>query len=132
VQCGDCGNPVPVEPVKRPARPEDAADDLSLAIDRTDAMCHGLMHRSKTSARAFAAVSFVYFSVECPSDKFHGINCRPQLGAKLLDGFLHWRRQVSPPLNNLTHRFFDGSQHVLYGNVTVGSRHGTVASSFSR
>jgi hypothetical protein len=24
------------------------------------------------------------------------------------------RRQVSPPVDNLTHRFFDGSQHFFY------------------
>jgi hypothetical protein len=49
------------------------------------------------------------------------------LGAKLLDRFSHRRRQVSPPVNNLTHRFFDGSQHLLYCNITVGSRHSAVA-----
>jgi hypothetical protein len=27
----------------------------------------------------------------------------------------------------LRHRFLDGSQHVLYCNVTIGSRHGAVA-----
>jgi hypothetical protein len=79
------------------------------------------------SGRAFPAVSFVYLSVECPFNKFYGINCRPKLGAKLLDRFFHWRRQVSPPVNNLTHRFFDGSQHFLYCNITVGSRHSAVA-----
>jgi hypothetical protein len=68
-------------------------------------------------------------SVECPFDKFYGINCRPELGAKLLDRNFHWRRQISPPVDNLTHGFFDGSQHFLYCNVTVGSRHGVVASS---
>src|SRR5262245_21601915 len=84
------------------------------------------------SGRTFPAVSFVYFSVECPFYKFYGINCRPKLGAKLLDRFFHRRRQVSPPVNNLTHRFFDGSQHFLYCNFTVGSRHSAVASPFSR
>src|SRR5262249_13881650 len=54
-------------------------------------------------------------------------NCSPKLGAKLLDRFLHRRRQVSPPANSLTHRFFDGLQHLLYCNVAVGSRHGVVA-----
>ena len=34
--------------------------------------------------RAFPAVSFMYLSVECPFNKFYGINCRPKLGAKLL------------------------------------------------
>src|SRR5215831_8410785 len=82
----------------------------------------------QTSGRAFPAVSFVHLSVECPSNKFYGINCRPKLDAKLLDRFFHRRRQVSPPVNNLTHRFFDGSQHFFYCNFTVGSRHGAVAS----
>ena len=111
------GKPVSVEPGQAP-RPAGGCGRLSFPRYRpTDAMCHGLMHRSKTSGRAFPAVSFVYFSVECPFDKFHGINCRLQLGAKLLNGFFHRCRQVSPPVNNLTHRFFDGSQHVLYCNV---------------
>src|SRR5262245_12769626 len=86
----------------------------------------------RTSGRAFPTVSFVYLSVECPSNKFYGINCRPKLGAKLLDRFFHRRRQVSPPVNRLTHRFFDGLQHFLYCNFTVGSRHSAVACSFSR
>src|SRR5204863_9809845 len=86
----------------------------------------------RTSGRAFPAVGFVYLSVECPFNKFYGINCRLKLGAKLLDRFFHRRRQVSPPVNNLTHRFFDGSQHFLYCNFTVGSRHRAVASSSSR
>jgi hypothetical protein len=91
-------------------------------------MCHNLAHApQQTSGRAFPVVSFVYLSVECPSDKFHGINCRPKLGAKLLDRFFHRRRQVSPPVNNLTHRFFDGSQHFLYCDFTVGFRHSAVA-----
>jgi hypothetical protein len=30
------------------------------------------------------------------------------------------------------HRFFDGSQHFLYRNFTVGSRHSTVASFFQQ
>jgi hypothetical protein len=83
----------------------------------------------QTSGRAFPAVSFVYLSVECPFNKFYGVNCRPKLDAKLLDRFFHRRRQVSPPVNNLTHRFFDGSQHFLYCNFTVGSRHSAVAPS---
>src|SRR5262249_30125257 len=73
-----------------------------------------------------------YLSVEGPSNKFYGINCRPKLGAKLLDRFFHRRRQVSPPVNRLTHRLFDGSHHFLYCDFTVGSRHSAVASSFSR
>jgi hypothetical protein len=86
----------------------------------------------QTSGSALAAVIFVYLSVECPFYKFDGINCRPKLGAKLLNRFFHRRRQVSPPVNNVTHRFFDGSEHFLYRNFTVGSRHSAVASSSSR
>jgi hypothetical protein len=46
----------------------------------------------KTSRRAFPVLTFVYLSVECPSNKFYGINCRPKLSAKLLDRFFHSRR----------------------------------------
>ena len=83
------------------------------------------------SSRTFPVVRFVYLSVECPFDKFYGINCRLKLGAKLLYRFFHRRRQISPTVNNLTHRFFDSSQHSLYCNFTVGSRHSAVASSSS-
>ena len=48
----------------------------------------------QTSGRALPVVSFVYLSVECPLDKFYGINCRPKLDAKLLDRFSH--RQPRP------------------------------------
>jgi hypothetical protein len=51
----------------------------------------------QASGRAFPAVSFGYLSVECPFNKFYGINCHHKLGAKLLDRFFHRRRQVSPP-----------------------------------
>src|SRR5262249_35358945 len=80
------------------------------------------------SGRTFTAVNLRYLSVECPSNKFYGINCRAKLGAKLLNRFFHRRRQVSPPVNSATHRFFDGSQHFLYCNFTVGYRHSAVAS----
>jgi hypothetical protein len=33
----------------------------------------------QTSARAFPAVIFGYLSVECPFNKFYGINCCPKL-----------------------------------------------------
>src|SRR5580693_7619155 len=81
------------------------------------------------SSRTFPVVCFVYLSVECPFDKFYGINCRLKLGAKLLYRFFHRRRQISPTVNNVTHRFFDSSQHFLYRNFTVGSCHSAVASS---
>ena len=41
----------------------------------------------QTSGSAFTALIFGYLPVECPFDKFDGINCRPKLGAKLLDRF---------------------------------------------
>ncbi len=68
-------------------------------------------------------VSFVDFSVECPFYKFYGINCRPELGAKLLDRFFHRRRQVSPSVNNLTHRFFNGCYHLFDGDLAVSLHH---------
>jgi hypothetical protein len=71
-------------------------------------------------------VSFVYLSAERLFNEFYGINCRPKFDTKLLDRFFHLRRQVSPPVNNLRHRFLHGSQHVLYCNVTIGSGHGPV------
>ena len=83
------------------------------------------------SSRTFPVVCFVYLSVECPFDKFYGINCRLKLGAKLLYRFFHRRRQISPTVNNVTHRFFDSSQHSLYCNFTVGFRHSAAASSSS-
>src|SRR5262245_11727915 len=75
-------------------------------------------------------LGFVYFSVERLFYKFYGINCRSKLGAKLLDRFFHRWRQISPPVNDATHRFFDGPQHVLYRFFTVSSRHSAVASLF--
>ena len=38
---------------------------------------------------------------------------------KLLDRFFHRQRQVSPPLNNATHRFLHGSRHSRYCNFTI-------------
>src|SRR6516164_39744 len=64
-----------------------------------------------------------YSPVECPSNKFYGINCRPKLGTKLLNRFFHRRRQVSPPVNRLTHCFFDGCYHLIDGDVAVGLCH---------
>ena len=72
----------------------------------------------------------MHFSVERPFDEFNGINCHPEFGAKLRDRIFHQRRQVPPPVIDLTHRLFDGLQHVLYRNLTVGSRHGAVTSVF--
>jgi len=52
------------------------------------------------------------------------------LDAKLIDRIFHRRQEVFPVVNNATHRFFDGSEHFLYCNIAVGSRHSTVASFF--
>src|SRR5262249_25645296 len=81
-----------------------------------------------TSGRALPAFSFGYLSVECPFDEFHGIDCRPELGAKLLDRFFHRRRQLAPPVNGAAHRLFDGRYHLLDRHVAVNLRHGPVAS----
>src|SRR6516165_7116180 len=72
------------------------------------------------SGRAFPVVSFMYTPGECLFYKFHGINCLPKLAAKLFDRFFHRRRQVSPVVKYLTHCFFDGSYHLLDGDVAVG------------
>ena len=62
----------------------------------------------RTSGWAFPVVSFGYLSVECPSYKVYGINCRPKLAAKLLDCLFHRGWEVSPVDNNAMHRLFDG------------------------
>ena len=84
-------------------------------------------HNRTHASQGFTAVSFAYLSVEFPFYKFYGINLRPKLDVKRLDRFFHWRRQVSPPVNNLTHRFLDGSQHFRYCNFTISFRHSAVA-----
>src|SRR3954451_20200494 len=66
---------------------------------------------------------FVYLSVERLSNEFHGIYCRAELNPKLLDRLFHRRRQASPINKHIAHRLFDGSQHLLHCNLTVGSRH---------
>jgi len=72
----------------------------------------------------------VYLSAERLVYKFYGIDSRPNLDAKLIDSIFHRRREVFPAVNNPTHRFFDGSEHFFHCNITVGSRHSTVASFF--
>src|SRR5215475_1645426 len=66
---------------------------------------------------------FRYSPVERFFYKFDGIDCCPKLGTKLLDRFFHRRRQVSPPINRLTHRFFDRCYHLIDGDVAVGLCH---------
>src|SRR5215510_5219722 len=75
---------------------------------------------AKKSGRAAPMISFVYLSAKCLFHELYGINCRPKFDTKLLDRFFHRRWQVSPPANNLRHRFLDSSQHVLYCNFTIG------------
>src|SRR5262249_59943214 len=59
------------------------------------ALCQKRTHPlQQTSGRAFPVVSIVYLSIECPFDKFYGVNCRLKLGAKLLDRFFHGRRHL--------------------------------------
>src|SRR4029077_15237474 len=94
------------------------------AAPMSAALGHNRTHApQQTSGRAFPAVSFGYLPVECPFNKFCGINCCPKLGAKLLDRFFHRRRQVPPPVDSAAHRFFDGFQHFLHCHFTIGSRH---------
>src|SRR6516165_1502217 len=76
-----------------------------------------------SSQAARTAGSALCANIACPSNKFYGINCRPKLGTKLLDRFFHRRRQVSPPVNRLTHCFFDGCYHLIDGDVAVGLCH---------
>src|SRR4051812_36304227 len=59
------------------------------------------------------------FSGKRLPDKFYGINCRPKLNTKLFDRFFHRRRQISPPVNDLTHCFLDSGYHLLDGDVAV-------------
>jgi hypothetical protein len=101
--------------------------ELHIGLER------GRAHAAREkSGRPFPAVSFLHLSVERPFDKFHGINSRPKLSAKLLDRFIHRWRQLFPPVKNLAHRVFDGSQHFLYSNFTVGLRHSALVYSSSR
>src|SRR5262249_26280359 len=60
---------------------------------------------AKKSGRAAPMISFVYLSAKCLFHELYGINCRPKFDTKLLDRFFHRRWQVSPPANNLRHRF---------------------------
>ena len=76
------------------------------------------------SRRTFPVVRVVHLPVERSFYEFDGIDCRTKLSAKFFDGFFHRRWQISPPVNDLTHRFFDGAKHVFCCNVTVRSCHG--------
>ena len=52
----------------------------------TGAHANRTMHRSKYQAGLSRGQ---FLSVECPFNKFYGINCRSKLGVKLLDRFFH-------------------------------------------
>src|SRR5262249_61762091 len=81
-------------------------EQILISANRMSALGDNRTHApQQTSGRAFPAVSFVYLSVECSFNKFYGINCRPKLGAKLLDRFFHRRLPVTLPLTNLTDDF---------------------------
>ena len=67
--------------------------------------------------------SFVHVPVERPFNKFYGVRLPPQVGRELLDRVFYRRWQVSPIADDLTYRFFNGSQHFPYRNITVGSGH---------
>src|SRR5262249_5166702 len=88
----------------------------------------GLMHRSKHQAGPFPR------SVSCtclPSALF--TNSTESIAApswvRNCDRSFHRRRQVSPPVNNLTHGFFDGCYHLLDCHVAVSLQH-SLASPF--
>src|SRR5260370_18813027 len=51
----------------------------------------------QTSGKAFPAVSFVYLSVDCPFNKFYGINCRPQVGCETARSLLSSAVAGLPP-----------------------------------
>src|ERR1700746_686017 len=54
---------------------------------------------TKASRKALGAVIFGYFSVECPLNKFDGINCCPKLNAKLCNGVLSSVPVSLPPVD---------------------------------
>ena len=79
------------------------------------------------SGRAFAAVSFGHLPVECPFNKVYGSQSPPQVGCETARSLLSSAVAGLPTSrSNATHRFFDGAQHFLYCNFTVGSRHSAV------
>jgi len=74
------------------------------------ALASSVRARCSCRCRAINLTAFRFRVLVCRAPfKFYGINRRPKLGAKLLDGFFHRRRQVSPLVNDATHRFFDSS-----------------------
>jgi hypothetical protein len=75
------------------------------------------------SGKAILAIGFGRQSIERSFDKLYRIDGGLEFSAKLLDGFFHRGRQVSPIVNHATHRFFDREQHFCYCNFTEGSRH---------
>jgi hypothetical protein len=47
---------------------------------------------TRVSRKALGAVIFGHFSLECPVNKFDGINCCSKLNAKLRNRVFHWCR----------------------------------------
>src|SRR5215510_479941 len=84
------------------------------------------------AATNLTAAQFRVLLCRVPSLQIRRNQLPPRVGRETLDRFFHGWRQVPPPINNVMHRFFDGSQHFLYRNFTVGSRHSTVASFFQQ
>ena len=105
--------------LKRPIREADIAEGPSCAIS-------GLLHRSKHQAGPFPRS----VSCTCLSSAFlqiYGINCRPKLGAKLLDRFFHRRRAGLP-----ASPYPSPSPSISSIAISRCSRHSAVASSSIR
>jgi hypothetical protein len=92
----------------------------SLRLSATTGLMHCGKHQAGPSPQSVSGTclssSFLTFSTESIAAPSWVRNCS-------IDSFIGGGRY------NATHRFFDGSQHFLYGNFTVGSRHSAVASS---
>src|SRR5271155_5376108 len=69
--------------IAKPNSRNNYRQQLARDRDERSAVCQSRTHApQQISGGAFAAVSFVDFSVECPFNKFYGINCRTKLGTK--------------------------------------------------
>src|SRR5262249_52222974 len=66
---------------------------------------------------------FRYSPVERFFYKFDGIDCCSKLNAKFVNRLIHRCWQLPPPINSVTHCFFDGCYHLIDGDVAVGLCH---------
>src|SRR5262249_52567438 len=82
----------------------------------------------RSASAAFSVGRFGGRAVERPFHKLDGIDCRPELDAKIVNRLVHRHRQFPPPVDHAAHRFFDGCYHLLDRHVAVSLRHGSVAS----